>query len=230
LSSPAQAVASVRQLCGILRRQARSSGSAHGGLSGCRDLRKNWASAPDAAVQTDVTDRAQVKALVDRAVTRHGRLDVIINNAGLMPHSLLEHAKVEDWGRMIDVNLKGVLYGDRPLLAGNAGDGPVPECRRRSYRADDLWLPDRFQPRPLTPERKCIGAPSSHATMQTRMSGLNFWLSKVASPLSHYPPVTSLSSPVDKSKTNPRITTLEGIHGCDLSFSTCLCVARFTSE
>jgi len=42
--------------------------------------------------------------------------------------------------------------------------------------------------------------------------------------------VTSLSSPVDKSKTNPRITTLEGIQGCDLSFSTCFCVCQFTSE
>ena len=42
---------------------------------------------------------------------RHGRIDVIINNAGLMPHSLLERGKVEDWDRMIDVNIKGVLYG-----------------------------------------------------------------------------------------------------------------------
>jgi NAD(P)-dependent dehydrogenase (short-subunit alcohol dehydrogenase family) len=46
-----------------------------------------------AAVRTDVTDNAQVKALADHAVTRHGRLDVNINDAGLMPHSLLEHAK-----------------------------------------------------------------------------------------------------------------------------------------
>ncbi len=42
--------------------------------------------------------------------------------------------------------------------------------------------------------------------------------------------VTSLSSPVAKSKTNPRIATSEGIHGCDLSFRTCFCVVRFTSE
>jgi NADP-dependent 3-hydroxy acid dehydrogenase YdfG len=65
----------------------------------------------DAAVETDVTDRAQVKRLVDAAVAVHGRIDVIINNAGLMPHSPLERGKVDDWDRMIDVNLKGVLYG-----------------------------------------------------------------------------------------------------------------------
>lgn len=65
----------------------------------------------DAAVQTDVTKFEQVKHLVDHAVKLHGRIDVILNNAGLMPHSPLERGKVEDWDRMIDVNLKGVLYG-----------------------------------------------------------------------------------------------------------------------
>lgn len=67
--------------------------------------------APEAAVQTDVADREQVKRLADAAVAAHGRVDVIINNAGLMPHSPLERGKVDDWDRMIDVNLKGVLYG-----------------------------------------------------------------------------------------------------------------------
>lgn len=65
----------------------------------------------DAVVQTDVTDPEQVSRLVDRAVSLHGRIDVLINNAGLMAHSPLERLKVADWDRMIDVNLKGVLYG-----------------------------------------------------------------------------------------------------------------------
>jgi NADP-dependent 3-hydroxy acid dehydrogenase YdfG len=64
-----------------------------------------------AAVATDVTDAAQVKALVDGAVAAHGRIDVLLNNAGLMPHSPLERLRTGDWDRMIDVNLKGVLYG-----------------------------------------------------------------------------------------------------------------------
>ena len=65
----------------------------------------------DAVVQTDVTDAGQVRRLVDHAVQVHGRIDVLINNAGLMPQSPLERGKIEDWDRMIDVNIKGVLYG-----------------------------------------------------------------------------------------------------------------------
>jgi len=76
-----------------------------------RTLARELALGADAAVATDVTDAAQVKALVDHAVAAHGRIDVMLNNAGLMPHSPLERLKIADWDRMIDVNLKGVLYG-----------------------------------------------------------------------------------------------------------------------
>jgi NADP-dependent 3-hydroxy acid dehydrogenase YdfG len=63
------------------------------------------------ALATDVTNPAQLQALVDSAVDQYGRVDVILNNAGVMPHSPLERRKIDDWDRTIDVNLKGVLHG-----------------------------------------------------------------------------------------------------------------------
>lgn len=65
----------------------------------------------EAVVQTDVTDREQVKALVDRAVETHGQVDVMLNNAGLMPLSPLEMERFDEWDQAIDVNIKGVLWG-----------------------------------------------------------------------------------------------------------------------
>lgn len=64
-----------------------------------------------AVLKMDVTQRVQVQALVDRAIEIYGRIDVIINNAGLMPSSMLDKLKVDEWDSMIDVNIKGVLYG-----------------------------------------------------------------------------------------------------------------------
>jgi NADP-dependent 3-hydroxy acid dehydrogenase YdfG len=63
------------------------------------------------AATTDVTDRGQVKALVHTAVEAFGRVDVLLNNAGLMPLAPLERLKIDEWDQMIDVNLKGTLYG-----------------------------------------------------------------------------------------------------------------------
>lgn len=65
----------------------------------------------DAAFKVDVTDREQVKALVDHAVKLHGRIDVMINNAGLMPLAPLEMLRFDEWNQCIDVNIKGVLWG-----------------------------------------------------------------------------------------------------------------------
>ena len=60
---------------------------------------------------TDVKQRADLSNLVGLAVERYGQLDVLVNNAGVAPISLLDELRVEDWEEMIDVNLKGVLYG-----------------------------------------------------------------------------------------------------------------------
>lgn len=60
---------------------------------------------------TDVTKRADLDALVDVCCKRFGRLDVIVNNAGIGPLSRFDALKVDDWDAMIDVNLKGALYG-----------------------------------------------------------------------------------------------------------------------
>jgi len=63
------------------------------------------------ALPTDVIDRDQVKNLADAAVQKFSRIDVMINNAGLMPQAPLERLKIDEWDRTIDVNIKGVLYG-----------------------------------------------------------------------------------------------------------------------
>lgn len=59
----------------------------------------------------DVTDAADVQRFVADAVTAYGRVDVLINNAGVMPLSALAEDKVDEWNRMIDVNIRGVLHG-----------------------------------------------------------------------------------------------------------------------
>ncbi|MBA1272348.1 SDR family oxidoreductase [Stutzerimonas azotifigens] len=68
-----------------------------GGIAVCRAL--------------DVTRREDTQAFVDFAEQRFGRIDVIINNAGVMPLSKLDALKIDEWDRMIDVNIRGVLHG-----------------------------------------------------------------------------------------------------------------------
>ncbi|WP_448268043.1 SDR family oxidoreductase [Nostoc sp. DSM 114159] len=65
---------------------------------------------------TDVADSAQVEALAKETLSTYSRIDVLINNAGLMPLSALDQVKVEEWERMIDINIKGVLYGIAAVL------------------------------------------------------------------------------------------------------------------
>lgn len=61
--------------------------------------------------QLDVTNIGQMQAFVRLAQSRFGRVDVVVNNAGVMPLSPLEALKIDEWNRMIDVNIRGVLHG-----------------------------------------------------------------------------------------------------------------------
>jgi NADP-dependent 3-hydroxy acid dehydrogenase YdfG len=66
--------------------------------------------------KTDVTRREDVEALVKGAVDKHGRIDAIVNNSGIMPIAPMAALKIEEWDRMIDVNIKGLLYGVAAVL------------------------------------------------------------------------------------------------------------------
>ncbi|MFC5356635.1 SDR family oxidoreductase [Azospirillum himalayense] len=71
----------------------------------------------------DVTDRADMAAFAAFALERFGRIDVLVNNAGVMPLSPMASLKVEEWDRMIDVNIRGVLYGIAAVLPAMNGQG-----------------------------------------------------------------------------------------------------------
>ncbi len=64
----------------------------------------------------DVTDREQVAAFAQAAIEEFGRIDVIVNNAGIMPLSPMASLKVDEWERMVNVNIKGVLWGVAAVL------------------------------------------------------------------------------------------------------------------
>jgi NADP-dependent 3-hydroxy acid dehydrogenase YdfG len=78
-------------------------------------------------VEADIADRGQAEAAVQRTVERFGRLDIVVNNAGLMLLGPVVDADVEEWERMIAVNVQGLLYTTRaalPHLLRAAEDGP----------------------------------------------------------------------------------------------------------
>ncbi|MDF2434620.1 MAG: hypothetical protein JWP44_4251 [Mucilaginibacter sp.] len=74
----------------------------------------------------DVTDPAGVRSFVAAAHDRFGRVDVLVNNAGVMPLSRLDALRVDEWNRMIDVNLRGVLHGIAAVL-------PLMRAQRRGH-------------------------------------------------------------------------------------------------
>lgn len=79
-----------------------------------KEIRENGGKAE--VLKTDVTNASEVKTLVEKAVSSFGKIDVLINNAGLMAIAPLSETKVEEWDKMIDINIKGVLYGIAAVL------------------------------------------------------------------------------------------------------------------
>jgi NADP-dependent 3-hydroxy acid dehydrogenase YdfG len=73
------------------------------------ELRRNGYSAE--FLKTDVTKLEDVQSLARLALDSYGRLDVFVNNAGIMPLSTLDQLKIDEWNQMIDVNIRGVLHG-----------------------------------------------------------------------------------------------------------------------
>ncbi|KIP96614.1 MULTISPECIES: SDR family oxidoreductase [Pseudomonas] len=89
------------------------------------------------ARRLDVTDAADVQAFVDAALTEYGRVDVLINNAGVMPLSMIEALKLDEWNRMIDVNIRGVLHGIAavlPLMQGQRSGQIINVASIGAYR------------------------------------------------------------------------------------------------
>lgn len=67
-------------------------------------------------VATDVSKRSDVENLIQQTLAKFGKVDVLVNNAGIMPQAPLNKLKVDEWDKMIDVNIKGVLYGIAAVL------------------------------------------------------------------------------------------------------------------
>ncbi|MCH7474863.1 MAG: SDR family oxidoreductase [Gemmatimonadetes bacterium] len=112
------------------------------------------------AVPTDVTKRESVEALVRQTLDAFGRLDILVNNAGIMPLSLIRKLHVEEWDRMIDVNIKGVLYCIAACLpsmldqGGGGGGGHIVNVSsvagRRPFPGGTIYSATKFAVRAIS--------------------------------------------------------------------------------
>ena len=145
------------------------------------------------AIEADVTDRAQAEDLVERTVKTLGRLDTVVNNAGVMLLGPALDAPIEEWEQMVDLNVKGLLYVAKAALPhllegrrGGAADGHRPGqhlLRRRPPRAlrQRRLQRDQVRRRRLlrggsarrSPSATCASRWSSRAPSTTELSSHN---------------------------------------------------------
>ena len=102
MPSPSTSPPTVRQVVLAARRKSEIEAVAHQVTAGGGEA---------AYCSTDVTRRADLEALVELACNRFGQLDVLVSNAGIGPISRFDALRVDEWDAMIDVNIKGTLYG-----------------------------------------------------------------------------------------------------------------------
>ncbi len=108
------------------------------------------------ACVTDVTVRQEVEALAALALERFGRIDALVNNAGVMPLSPVQALRVDDWERMVDVNVKGVLFGVAAVLPTmlDRGSGHIVNigsvAGRRPFPGGSVYSATKFAVRSLS--------------------------------------------------------------------------------
>jgi NADP-dependent 3-hydroxy acid dehydrogenase YdfG len=116
----------------------------------------------------DVTERDQVNGCVDRVIEEFGRIDVLVNNAGIMPLSPVRELRVDEWDRMIDVNVRGLLYCIAAVLPHMLGQhnghivnvGSV--AGRRPFPAGTIYSATKFAVRAISAGLRNELSPNDH--------------------------------------------------------------------
>lgn len=125
------------------------------------------------AVETDVTDRDAVRRLAEEAKETFGRIDILVNNAGLMPLSYVKNLHVDEWERMVDVNIKGVLFCTAAVLPVmlEQGSGHIVNISsvagRRAFEGGAVYCATKFAVRGFSDGLRLELAPQHHIRVTT---------------------------------------------------------------
>lgn len=120
------------------------------------------------AVSTDVTDRSAVEALAQTTREHFGRIDILVNNAGVMPLAPVAKLRVAEWDRMVDVNVKGLLYGIAAVLPTmlEQGSGHIVNvgsvAGRRPFPGGAVYSATKFAVRAISAGLRLELSPERH--------------------------------------------------------------------